>query len=264
MKVVSIQEFLQLQYLQTTEGHLVSALISWGMRRIPPGPLGGRTFCRNLRVKILPLLKCIRFVTMGEQEFSQLCQGILGKVLTVEEQNSVSASIQTEDPTLMPAEFGSSNTVMRQRPYAVCRLPFALIEAKFGELSKMCFSFTINRSATLVGIQVKEKPITVDDLWYSLIGPDEACYGSGRCRWKMSLIGETFCRFNKKLPLMQDATYNLKFNCTNRKYVQMKLPRYSLPNDERVFNSDWLTITVQSPDTHVVQVRSLIFDQRHD
>jgi hypothetical protein len=263
MSVFSVKEFLQLQYLQANEEELFKALVNWGMHKIPPGPLGGHTLCTNLRVRILPLLKFIRFVTMGHQEFSQLCQGILGNLLTTEEQNEISASIQAGDPTMMPAEFVLANTVERQRPYAVCRLPFALIEANTGDLSNICFSFTINRSAFLVGIQVTEKPIPIDDMWYNLIGPDETCYGSGRCRWKMSLLGEQFCRFNKKQPLLQKATYNLKFNCSNSKYVNLKLPRYTLPDNERVFTSDWLTITVKSPETHVVKVKSLIFDQRN-
>jgi hypothetical protein len=59
MRLDSVQEFLQLKYLQAQEEELLNALIDWAKHKIPAG--SPRTFPQKLRAEVLPLLKFIRF-----------------------------------------------------------------------------------------------------------------------------------------------------------------------------------------------------------
>jgi hypothetical protein len=261
MRSDSVQEFLQLNYLQAQEEDLVNALIDWANHKMPAGSP------EKLRAELLPLLKFIRFFSMAHREFAQLCHGPLGKVvLTKKEKSSISASITTEDLSLMPAELAPEIIVKRQKSYAVCRFPFTLLKNRSGDLSKMSFDFQINRSATLVGVNVKGGPLHVTDLWFTVIDKNQVRYGRGKCGHSSFTFGsERFCSVTNKSYLDANTTYTLKFSSTDSR--QLQLPCYSLPNKLGYHNyltSDWLTVTVISKEVNVVLIESLMFELRRD
>jgi hypothetical protein len=260
MRSDSVQEFLQLKYLQAREEDLLNAVIDWAKHKIPAG--SPRTFPQKLRAEVLPLLKFIRFSSMARLDFTRLCQGPLGKVLTKKEKKSISASIDTGDLSLMPAEFVPEITVERLKTYAVCRFPFTMLKKSGGDLRNMCFDFEINRRATLVGVNVRGGPLRVTDLWFTVINKNQVCLGRGKCCNPYFLFGsERFCRVTKKSPLDANTTYTLKFSSTD--WRQLELPCYSLPNFKRgdcIFRSDRLAVKVMSEETNVVLVESLMFE----
>jgi hypothetical protein len=259
MRSDSVQEFLQLKYLQAQEEDLVNALIDWANHKIPAGSP------EKLRAELLPLLKFIRFSSMAHREFAQLCHGPLGKVvLTKKEKSSISASINTEELSLMPAELVPEIIVNRQKSYAVCRFPFTLLKKRSGDLSKMSFDFEINRSATLVGVNVKGGPLHVSDLWFTVIGKNQVRHGRGKCGSSFMFGSERFCRVTYKSYLDANTTYTLKFSSTDSR--QLELPCYSLPNKlgSNFLTSDWLTVRVISKEVNVVLIESLMFEQRRD
>jgi len=259
MRWDSVQEFLQLKYLQAREEDLLNAVIDWAKHKLPAG--SPRTFPQKLRAEVLPLLKFIRFSSIAHQDFTRLCQGPLGKVLTKKEKKSISASIDTGDLSLMPAEFVPEITVERLKTYAVCRFPFTMLKKSGGDLRNMYFDFEINRRATYVGVNVRGGPLRVADLWFTVIGKNQVRYGRGK-RGKSFLIeSERFCCVTNKSPLDANTTYTLKFSSTDSR--QLELPCYSLPNFKRgdyIFRSDWLAVKVMSEETNVVLVESLMFE----
>jgi len=259
MRSDSVQEFLQLKYLQAQEEDLVNALINWAKHKIPAG--SPRTFPQKLRAEVLPLLKFIRFSSIAILNFNLLCQGPLGKVLTKKQQKSISASIKTGDLSLMPAEFVPEITVERLKPYAVCRFPFTMLTQSGGDLKNMCFEFEINQSATLVGVKVKGGPLRVSDLWFTVIGKNQVRLGRGKCGQSYLFGSERYSHVTKKCHLDANTTYTLKFSSTDSR--QLELPCYSLTNFKRgyfIFRSDWMAVKVMSEKTSVVLVESLMFE----
>jgi BTB And C-terminal Kelch len=117
----SILEFLNMERLRIKEADLVRALIRWGKYQLLQESGGGE----NLRSKILPGFRHIRFDSLSQQEVAQLFKEELGEVLTAAEKCSIFMSIITNDWKMMPTDIVSSSKLTpRHRPVTYKRSDF--------------------------------------------------------------------------------------------------------------------------------------------
>ena len=102
----SMLEFLDMECLDIKEADLVRALIRWGKFQLEQQD--GDTLDENLRSKILPGLRKIRFDSLTHEEVAQLCTEDFGKVLKADEKCSLFVAIIKGNWEMMPTDVVSS------------------------------------------------------------------------------------------------------------------------------------------------------------
>jgi hypothetical protein len=80
----TVEEFLKMDNLDIDEVDLVRALVEWGEFQV----LKTHEQAENLRAKILPALRLIRFVGMSQEDVAKVCMEELAEVLSAEEDHA--------------------------------------------------------------------------------------------------------------------------------------------------------------------------------
>jgi BTB And C-terminal Kelch len=117
----SVSEFLQMERLNINEADLVRALIRWAQFQ---SQQEGDDLGENLRSKILPGLRQIKFASLTQNEIAQLYQEELGSVLTGDEKCAILISIVTGKWNLMPTDINPFKPV--SKTFALLSLLFVL------------------------------------------------------------------------------------------------------------------------------------------
>jgi BTB And C-terminal Kelch len=269
----SILEFLNMECLNINEADLVQALIRWGKFQLE---LQVDNLDENLRSKILPGLRKIRFGSLTQQEIVQLCQDELGKVLSAEEKCSIFMSIMSENWSLMPNEVVSSTKLTprtpRHEPYTFCSLPFTAdqnkIETRCGNnYGGKIFAFKVDQNAEILGVKLNLTAPYHKLITFSLSNSDEyenVVIATGSVNITSPLDrGEVFCPFNTKQTLVANEWYRVEFqfngfdeSCCHCGYV--------FPSDKSPGICDGLTLTINSGFTLCVHVLGIVFSKAVD
>jgi BTB And C-terminal Kelch len=163
----SVLEFLNMDCLDIKEADLLRALIRWGKFQTQQS---GDDAVENLRSKILPGLRQIRFDSFTQVEVAQLCEGELKEVLTAGEKYSILMSLITGDWKMMPAGVVSSlKLAPRHGSYTFCPLPYdveqpqySICDSKIRQRASVMFE--VNREAVIVGVKINMNAYLHDTL----------------------------------------------------------------------------------------------------
>jgi hypothetical protein len=152
-----VQQVLQLDRLDVSELQVVGALLRWGRAQVEAdghAPTKGT----RLRKKLDSCLKCIRFAQFSNSQFTEVCRGDLGWVLSGEEKFQILNCISHKKWTTMPAVLAPPVPLQpRARPSVSVRLTFlgCGTAKKVAREEKMssCFSLKVDRKCRFVGLK---------------------------------------------------------------------------------------------------------------
>jgi BTB And C-terminal Kelch len=258
----SILEFLNMECLNIKEADLVRALIRWGKFQEQHGRGG-----ENLRSKILPGLRKIRFDSVTQQEFVQLFQEELGVVLSDGEKSSIFMSTISGNWELMPKDVVPSiKLAPRHEPYTFYSLPYAADTNKNqtscgNKYGVKCLVFKVQKNATIEGVKLNlnapyHKLITFSLNHYH--GSSEIATGSVNIT---SLHrGEVFCPFNTAQTLDANSWYRVyfKFNGFDESSFHCG---YVLPKVKNPSVCDCLSLTISNSSTLCVHILGIVFSK---
>lgn len=103
----SVLEVLGMEWLECEEAELVRALMRWGSCQAKEQ--------HQIRQKIVPGLKLIRFAGLTPTTFAHLSQTELAQVLTLQEKHSILLALVTGDWKTMPDQLVQMNLQIRNR-----------------------------------------------------------------------------------------------------------------------------------------------------
>jgi hypothetical protein len=241
----SILEFLNMECLNIGEADLLRALIRWGIFQLQQQDKGGE----NLRIKILPGLRRIRFDCLNQYEFIGLCKEELEEVLTTAEKWSIVKSIITGDWKIMPTDIVShSELISRHVPYTFISLPYEedSFERSSGITGETAINFTVNKKATLVGVKLITKyvhPLLKAITLSSSVGSKWTVIGTGCSNASQTSLyrGELFHKINCTQSLDGETWYRLTFTFAP---TSEQLGVYTLPKDKVPSHSDGLAVEI--------------------
>jgi hypothetical protein len=213
----SILEFLNIECLNIKEADLVRALIRWGKFQLQQQDRD-INLDENLRTKILPGLRKIRFDSLNHEEIVKLYQEELGEVLSAGEKCSILMSIISGNWGLMPNEVVSSIKLSsRHEPYTFCSLPYAADQNKnqlkcgnkFGEKK---LYFKVDKNVDIVGVKLNLTAPYHKLITFSLIHHREDVeIATGSVNITSLHQGEVFCPFNTIQTLVATSWYKVNF-----------------------------------------------------
>jgi hypothetical protein len=261
----SVLEFLDMECLNINEAVLVWALIRWGKFQLKQQNGGGE----NLRSKILPGLRKIRFNSLTQHEVAQLCSKELGEVLTGDEKSSIFMSIITENWEKMPTDVVSpSKLTPRHAPYTFISLPYQEdpLERGSGNARQTAIRFHINKSATVIGVKLNTNAFGHDSLSSITLGTILndiwTVIGIGDPKATSLHRGEKFYRINsiKSLVGFKECYLMFKFAepiCDSDGMLKI----YTLSKDKHQSNSGDLALTIMdSKLSSFAHVLGIVFD----
>jgi hypothetical protein len=169
----TVKVVLQSDLLAASESELLNALLDWG--RAPFLLADGlEPDDAQLRAKIDPLLKLLRFGSMNLKEFCELSKTC--NVLTAEEKLKIMRSILLNSEDDMPEEFSKKFNSRKKQFY----LQLNSQEYSYGNYSNV-FQFSLNKPVFLLGIHApnfqQRETITVS--WQDARGVHQASSRSG-------------------------------------------------------------------------------------
>jgi len=264
----SILEFLDMECLNITEAELVRALIRWGKYQMQHGRGG-----KNLRSKILPGLRKIRFGSFIQLEIVQLCQEELGVVLSDGEKSSILMSIISGNWSLMPKDVvPSTKLTPRHGPYTFCSVPYAedpnKIQSNRGNrFGAKCFIFQVDKNADIVGVKLNLKAPYHELITFSLHeDKSNVLIATGSVNITSRLDrGEVFCPFNTMQTLVANQWYLVTFQFNGLGEYSYHCG-YVLPIDKHTSFCDGLTLNVirslNSRSTLCVHILGIVFSKR--
>jgi hypothetical protein len=259
----SMPEFLDMEGLNINESDLVRALIRWGKFQLEQQDRDNVD--ENLRSKILPGLRKIRFDSLNHEEIVKLYQEELGEVLSDGEKCSILMAVISGNWELMPKDVVPSiKLTPRHEPYTFCSLPYAADQnqnqLKCGNnFGQKIFSFQVDKNADIVGIKLNLTAPYHKLITFSLRehNPD-ALMATGSVNITSLHRGEVFCPFSTMQTLVAESWYtvNFQFNgfdesCCHHGYV--------LPSDKRSYIFDGLTLTKDCMFTLSVHILGFVF-----
>jgi len=264
----SILEFLAMDCLiNIKETDLLKALIRWGNFQMQQNNDDADA---NLRSKILPGLRKIRFGSLTQEELVELFQEDLGKVLTGDEKSSILMSFISGNWELMPCGVVSSTKLTpRHEPYTFFSLPYAADQNKnetscgnkFGD---KCFQFRVDKNADIVGVKLNltapyHKLITFSLCKYFITAP----IVTGSVNITSPHRGEVFCPFKTIQTLVANEWYRLDFQFNGFDESSFHCG-YVLPEVKDISVCDGLTLTVQDSSTLCVHILGIVFSKVAD
>jgi hypothetical protein len=259
----SILEFLDMECLNINEADLLKALMRWGSFQIQKQDRDNLD--ENLRTKILPGMRKIRFGSLTQQEIVQLCQEELGKVLSADEKCSICMSVMSGNWSLMPNDVvPATKLAPRHEPYTFCSLPFAAdpknkekYRCKKSKDIILCFQ-VVNKAA-IVGVKLNLSAQSHDRMTFSLRDDDDAdaVMATGSVKITSLHRGEVFCPFNTLQTVDPYSSYSVYFTCNG--YCNEHCI-YALPKNKNPSVSDGLTLRIFTLNTYV-PVEGLVFQK---
>jgi hypothetical protein len=224
----------------------VRTLIRWGKFQLEQ-----QDKCdENLRSKILPGLRRIRFDNLSQQEVAQLFKEELGEVLTGDEKYSILMSIITDDWKMMPTDIvPPSKLTPRHEPYTFISLPYDLSHHNRSNARDATIRFTINKKAIIVGVKLNTSALghhSLSSISLKILKKEWTLIGTGGPKSTSLHKGQMFYKFSSSPSLVADTEYCLEFTfaeslaCSRLGEVNL----YTLPRDKNPSHSDGLTLTM--------------------
>jgi hypothetical protein len=248
-----------MECLNIGEADLLRALIRWGKFKWQQQDKSGE----DLRSKILPGLRHIRFDCLTQYEFVELCKEELGEVLTAAEKFSIAMSIFTGDWKMMPTDIVSHSKLMsRHEPYTFISLPYEedSSERLSGISGETDINFTVNKKATLVGVKLITKYAHPSLRAITLSNSHNNTWtviGTGHSNVTSLNRGEMFHKINSTQSLAEGTWYRLTFSFAP---TAEQLRVYTLPEDKNPRHSVGLGVKII--DVHqkcLVNIVGLVF-----
>jgi hypothetical protein len=222
----SLLEILRSDRLNLSEVWLVIAVVHWGQFQLQVegrDPEDGA----NLREKLLPALRLIRFSEFDKNTFEKRIRKLakLEKILSKEEQLAIFMSLILRDFKLMPPGFYNSQTVRGWSSHFVFTLPYFVPigteKIAPGQVETVAFRFQVEQKVEFVGIRF----VTTSNLknWehFSFVliySENEHSKKVESIDVKGDLMGEKtefggrqYCKFSSKVILSANTTYLLGF-----------------------------------------------------
>jgi hypothetical protein len=259
----SMLEFLDMECLNSKEADLVRALIRWGKSQTQED---GDDAVENLRSKILPGLRKIRYERLNHEEIVKLYQEELGVVLSGDEKCSILMAVISGNWGLMPSDVVSSIKLSpRHEPYTFCSLPYAADQSqnqlKCGNnVGQKIFSFRVDKTADIVGVKLNLKAPYHELITFSLLENNSgARIAAGSVNITSCLDrGEVFCPFNTMQTLVANSWYrvNFQFNGFDESSFHCG---YVLPRDKNLSVCDGLTLTISNSSLLCVHILGIVF-----
>jgi hypothetical protein len=215
----SILEFLDMECLNIKEADLVRALIRWGKFQLEQQDRDNVD--ENLRSKILPGLRKIRFDSLTHLEVAELCKEEFGEVLTGDEKCSVLVAKITEDWKMMPTDIVSSSKLApRHGPYTFCPVSFDMIPAEIETIrGPLSFYFQVDKKADFIGVKLNLPRYLQDTLTsiklYTMCNGEWTVIGTGGPKSKAlhrGPRGEMFYKISAKQSLAANTESKLTFS----------------------------------------------------
>jgi hypothetical protein len=269
----SILEFLDMECLNINEAALVRALIRWGKFQLEQQDRSDNRG-ENLRSKILPGLRQIRFDSLTHQEVAELCKEELGEVLTGDEKCSVLVSIITGDWKMMPTDVVSPKKLTpRHGPYTLCPLFFeTLPSAEIANIrGPFSFTFQVNKKADIIGVKLNLPACLQDTLTsiklYTMWNGEWIAIGTGGPKSKSLHRGEMFYKVSAKQSLAANTESKLTFSFATSQDgfllgEEKAYTTYTLPKDKNPSCSDGLTLRVHNADLRFyVHIQGVVFEK---
>jgi hypothetical protein len=100
----TVQDLLEMETLECSEVELIKALVKWGKFQVQLSR-GDPDVGEELRKKIEPCLKLIRFKALTQTAFAELAKIELCHVLSLEEKFYILSAIVLQDWNSMPVQF---------------------------------------------------------------------------------------------------------------------------------------------------------------
>jgi hypothetical protein len=199
------------------EVDLIRALIRWGKYQMQQDlDKGG-----NMRSKMLPGLKQIRFDSFTHTEFAKiLCQEGLEDVLTDGEQSSIFKSIISKD-IWKPTEVSPSKLAPRYAPYTVCDVHFKRNHGNYYMNNDVNRSlvFKVNKSVELAGIKVNRQA-NANNISFGLYCASNIKIAEGSSKVKSKNREDEFLTITPMCKLVGGVTYTMKFTLPDGKYLE--------------------------------------------
>jgi hypothetical protein len=273
----SILEFLDMECLNIDEFDLVRALIRWGKFQLEQQDRDNVN--ENLRSKILPGLRKIRFDSLNHEEIVKLYQEELGEVLSPGEKCSILMAVISGNWSLMPSDVVSSiKLTPRHEPYTFCSLPYTADQSqnqlKCGNnIGQKCFMFKVDKNADIVGVKLNLSAPYHKLITFSLYGlyVDNFDYGDyyadeimarGSVNKTSLHRGEVFCPFNTVQTLDTNLVYRICFEFNGFDESSFHCG-YVLPADKNPSFCDGLALTIfSSYMTCCVHILGMVFSKR--
>jgi hypothetical protein len=263
----SILEFLKMEWLNISEADLVRSLMKWGKFQLQQVE---SDTTENLRSKILPGLRHIRFDSLTQHEIAQLCKEEFETVLTGDEKCAILMSIITGDWKSMPTDVvPATKPAPRHGPFVFFSLPYEADPArnheKYGKnYVPISFTFKINKKATIVGVKLNLNAYYHDSLTSITLTEGKTILGKGNPRLMSFYRGETFCAIKavQSLCLTAGTEYTVTFEFSLLNGAKARYYLYTLPGDKNPSLSGDLALHVDElHHTLHVHVQGIVFEK---
>jgi hypothetical protein len=253
----SVEEFLQMDYLDVREMDLVWALVRWGKFKVlndKDDPEDGQ----KLRAKILPGLRYIRFASLAKAEM-KTCLQLLDGVLSDEEKHLISTKKWKQLPL---AVFASASAARRKKAHIVCKLPqfsnsFSDVWRGSDALIKRSIKLQVERRAELVGLNFEATRNFREwkkALNFELMDAQRKSIARGNFRREISHDGVDFVRLSPRCVLEADTKYTLEFIYCGPGDRPLTFQNYLLSSG--TFTAGWLTLKIDF-DVQFIEVKAI-------
>jgi hypothetical protein len=270
----SILEFLDMECLIIKEADLVRALIRWGKFQLEQQHRDNVE--ENLRSKILPGLRKIRFDSINHQEFAQLCTEEFGEVLTGDEKCSVFVAIIKGNWEMMPTDVvSSSKLTLRHEPCTFCAFSFdQMPELHIHNIADgiLTFNFQTNKNVAIIGVKLNltaclHETLTSIKLVTTLNG-ENTLIGSGDPKSTAVFKGEMFYKIctTQSLAAQTKYTISLTFATSQDGFLIRENKAYTtyvLPKDKNQSCADGLAVEIFNRNDSIfyVDIQGILFEK---
>jgi len=267
----SMLEFLDMDCLNIKEADLVRALIRWGKFQLEQQVRD--TLDENMRSKILPGLRKIRFDSLTHLEVAELCKEEFGEVLTGDEKSAIFMANITGDWKLMPTDIvSSSKLAQRHGPYTFCPVSLDTIPAEIETIrGPLAFYFQVDKKADFIGVKLNlpsclQDTLTLIEL-YTTCNGIWTLIGTGGPKSKSLHRGEMFYKISAKQSLAAntESALTFSFDTSQDDFLlghEKAYTTYTLTKDKNPSCSDGLTLEVLNAELRFyIHIQGFVFEK---
>lgn len=254
MRLDSVLDFLQMDFLDVSEPDLTRALIKWGRAHINQDGEDSN-YWQKLRAKILPCLKLINFLAMSNKNFALLCLEELGQILSSHEKYLIMMCISLGDWNQMPEEITSIKKPSRQRSSCVVELRYGGPEQvnKYFDFISHVLTLSVDRKASLIGFQLVTPPkATVIENAYksfkiTITSDAGVVVGSGVSKDRFTYCGKQYFKVTSVCPMAPGVVYTLKIELsTSQSFQYTGIPYILDSSNSYKCNTNLLTLSLHN------------------